>query len=159
MSDTMISDSEGTRDNIIPGRLKTIVLDHALTISYAGPSIQALDRIRDIRRRLDSLSLDEVIQLLSASSAAYASEIDFILCSHMKEARLVKITREGMSEGAEFYWIGNQQAVQELSQVNAPNNIPKNLPDYITPDELAFSTTFSTYLRETHCEGVGGGCH
>jgi len=156
MSDTMISDCDGTRDNIIPGRLKTIVLNTTLTISYAGLSIQAIDCIRHIKKNLESFSMSEIVDLLSDCSAAYENKIDFILCSHVDGNRLLKISGKNVYEGAEIYWIGNQQAAQELSQIKKSEAIVKNHPDYVTPDELAFSSTFVDFLRETRCKGVGG---
>jgi tRNA threonylcarbamoyladenosine modification (KEOPS) complex Cgi121 subunit len=50
MSDTMITDKGSARDNIIPGRLKSIVINSWLTISYAGLSTQAIDAIRKINK-------------------------------------------------------------------------------------------------------------
>ena len=48
MSDTMISDSNELRNNVIPGRLKSIVINNWLTISDAGLSTQAIDAVRKI---------------------------------------------------------------------------------------------------------------
>ena len=48
MSDTMISDLNEPKNNVIPGRLKSMVINNWLTISYANLSIQAIDAIRKI---------------------------------------------------------------------------------------------------------------
>ena len=156
MSDTMISDSDGTHDNIIPGRLKTIVLNKTLTISYAGLSIQAIDCIRRIKRNLNSMSLNEIVDLLSECSVINDSKIDFILCSHVEEIRLLKISGESIFEGSETYWIGNQQAAKELSLIKASDNVVENHPDYVTSDEIAFRNICYNFFRETRCKGIGG---
>ena len=46
LADTMISDPAQPRHDIIPGKLKVIVLTSKLSIAYAGRSTQALDAIR-----------------------------------------------------------------------------------------------------------------
>jgi len=43
MSDTAISDRDAIRSNLIPGRLKSVVVGPKMTISYAGLSSQALE--------------------------------------------------------------------------------------------------------------------
>lgn len=155
MSDTMISSESFTRDNIIPGRLKSIVLNEWLTISYAGLSTQAIDAIR-VPYGCSSITTDSVVQCLVETSAKYMNELDFIVCSHENDARLIKIANGVVSEGANAYWIGNLQAATELSKVVIPKTEFNDLPDYISAEEIIFKNSFNTYMRENRCKGIGG---
>jgi hypothetical protein len=116
MSDTMISDPTDRADNIFPGRLKSIVINKWLTISYAGLSDQAIHIIRGIKK-LSNISTELVVNILVEASRKHGDDLDFILCSHENAARLIKISNGEIFEGAEFLWIGNRQAVSELSKL------------------------------------------
>lgn len=155
LSDTMISNREGTGNNIIPGRLKSIVLNHWLTISYAGLSTQAIDAIRELYRNRD-ITTEEAIQFLADVSRFHSGDLDFILCSHEKSVRMVKIANGIVFEGGDAYWIGSAQAAAELSKVELPNASCENLPDYISVNEMMFKNAFHDFMRVSRCEGVGG---
>lgn len=155
MSDTMISFEGSTRDNVIPGRLKSIVVNEWLTISYAGLSTQAIDAIRIIYRN-SSITTDSVVQSLVEASSKYLNELDFIVCSHESEARLMKIANGVVSEGASAYWIGNPQAATELSKVAIPKAEFNDFPDYMSAEEVIYKNSFNTYMLENRCKGVGG---
>ena len=154
MSDTMISSEVSTSDNIIPGRLKSIVVNEWLTISYAGLSTQAIDAIRTLYR-CSSITTDSVVQCLVETSLKYLNELDFIICSHESGARLIKIANGVVSEGANAYWIGNVQAATELSKVVRQKTEFNDLPDYIS-EEFIFKNAFNTYMDENRCKGIGG---
>ncbi len=155
MSDTMISFEGSTRNNIIPGRLKSIVVNEWLTISYAGLSTQAIDAVRALYR-CNSITTDSVVQCLVETSTKYQNQLDFIVCSHESGARLIKIANGVVSEGANAYWIGNLQAATELSKVVIPKTEFDDLPDYMSAEEVIFKNAFSTYMRENRCKGIGG---
>lgn len=155
MSDTMISDPTGTADKIIPGGLKSIVINEWLTISYAGLSTQGIDVIRAINN-LSDICTEAAIAMLIKASKAYEDELDFILCSHEESVRLIKISSGTTFEGSDTYWIGSQQAAMELSKIEVPKMEFNNLPEYISPKEILFTTAFSNYLRDGRCKGVGG---
>jgi hypothetical protein len=155
MSDTMISDRRLARDNVIPGRLKSVVISEWLTISYAGLSTQAIDAIRAIYNK-GNITTEVALQYLLETSRTYNENLDFILCSHEFEPRLCKISNGSLMEGARAYWIGSSQAASELSKVPIPDNNCDGLPDYISPDEVIFRNAFSTFMRENSCEGIGG---
>ena len=155
LSDTMISDASARADNILPGRLKSIVLNNTLTISYAGLSTQALDAIRAVYRNPPG-SVHSVIEFLAATSEEFAGEIDFLVCSHEDSAKLFKISGGKTFVGADFYWIGNATAVTELSQLEMQQPKTENLPDYLSEEEIHFTNRFTTYLRDGRCPGVGG---
>lgn len=155
MSDTMISDREQVRDNIIPGRLKSIVINEWLTVSYAGLSTQAIDAIRTIKNYQSVTTRDSVDFLLDIS-ASFPNDLDFIVCSHETEARLIKISNGRLMEGANAYWIGSSQAASELSRVLIRNAKFESLPEYMSAEEIEFKNAFNTYMRENTCEGIGG---
>ena len=48
LSDSMISDSGANGQDIIPGQLKTIVLNKGASISYSGSTNKAISKIREI---------------------------------------------------------------------------------------------------------------
>lgn len=155
LSDTMISDANARADNILPGRLKSIVLNKTLTVSYAGLSSQALDAIRAIHQNPNA-SVQSTIEFLTVTSKRFDGELDFLVCAHMESAKLLKISSGRTCEGADFYWIGNAQAVSELSQIEVQQAKIENLPDYLCEEEIHFTNRFQTYLREGRCAGVGG---
>lgn len=155
LSDTMISDKGGTRHNIIPGRLKSIVLNHWLTISYAGLSTQATDAVRELYKK-ENVTTEAAIQYLVEVSRIYSGDIDFILCSHEQSARMVKISNGQAFEGGNIYWIGSTQAASELSKIKLPNTDYEKLPDYVSVNEMVFRNAFHNFMRTNRCEGVGG---
>ncbi|EGW22900.1 hypothetical protein [Methylobacter tundripaludum] len=155
MSDTMISDPTDRADNILPGRLKSIVINKWLTISYAGLSNQAIHIIRGIKK-LSNISTELVVNILAEASRNHGDDLDFILCSHENAARLIKISSGEIFEGAEFHWIGNRQAVSELSKLEIPKVEINDLPEYMSQNEIIFTNTFLNYIRDGRCKGVGG---
>jgi len=155
MSDTMISDREQVRDNIIPGRLKSVVINEWLTVSYAGLSTQAIDAIRKIHNE-QVATTKGAVQCLLEVSARYPDDLDFIVCSHEAGAKLIKISNGRLMEGAKAYWIGSVQAAAELSQVSIQNAEIEVLPEYMSAEEIAFRNAFNSYMRENTCEGIGG---
>jgi hypothetical protein len=155
MSDTMISDRDQARDNIIPGRLKSIVINEWLTVSYAGLSTQAIDAIRKISNS-NMATTKSVVDYLLEVSARYPDELDFIVCSHEVKAKLIKISNGTLMEGAKAYWIGSAQAAAELSKVPVLVAEFEGLPEYMSADEVVFRNSFITYMREHRCEGIGG---
>lgn len=155
MSDTMISSERFARDNVIPGRLKSIVVNEWLTISYAGLSTQAIDAIRKLYKN-SSITTDSAIQYLVDLSTKYLNGLDFIVCSHENNVRLMKISNGTVYEGANAYWIGNLQAATELSKVVIPKTEINDLPHCISVEEVIFKNAFNTYMRENKCKGIGG---
>lgn len=155
LSDTMISDVNARANNIFPGRLKSIVVNKALTVSYAGLSLQALDAIRAIHRDPNA-SVHSTIEFLTATSKQFDGELEFLLCAHEQSATFMKISGGKTFEGTDFYWIGNAQAVNELSQIEVQQAKVEKLPDHICEEEIHFTNRFQTYLRDSRCAGVGG---
>ena len=159
LSDTMISHKDWPAPKVFPGRLKSIVINKRLTLSYAGLSDQGTDVARDLRRQPPS-STSALVDLLLVENRRHNDELDFILCTHEPETvpRLVKISGGAVSEGADFYWIGNRQAASEISRLSMQSPTAENLPDYMTQDEADFRNRFLTYLTSGAGvrHGVGG---
>jgi hypothetical protein len=79
-SDTMISDLTGTRHDVIPGRLKAVVLDLQTTVAYAGLPDQGIDAIKRARELLSSgASISDVEQMLAATTEKYSDKQEFKL--------------------------------------------------------------------------------
>lgn len=69
VSDTEITERGVSRRNIIPGGLKTIVIDLNCTIALAGNYTRGLDLIRSLRRTfLRTRNFDQLIELLRRDS-------------------------------------------------------------------------------------------
>lgn len=157
MSDTMISDRSARAPNIIPGQLKSVVLNTWLTVSYSGLAIQGLDAIRELAT-VAHLSTDTALKKLLETSREFRGEIDFIICSHEQASspRLIKISCGSVFEGALTYWIGNAPAAAALSLHKADAPAPDNLPHYLAAEELDFTGRFHAYMRGSADASVGG---
>lgn len=158
LSDTQITDRNATRANVIPGRLKSIVLSETLTVAYAGLSSQAMDAVRGIHRRLPQ-STTQVLDSLIEASAFHNGELDFLLCSHEDPSapRLVKVSDGMVSEGADFYWVGNQSSASALSKFDLPP-VPgtTNIADPLSLAESEFFRRFREYVSSSLDPNVGG---
>ncbi len=114
-SDTMISDDEGARPKIIPGRLKAMVLTPKVSVAYAGVANQGLDAAREAKRLLDQgLSLGELHELLREQSEAREGGLDFIVVSHWPELLITKIWEGRMSGPLQNAFIGDPAVVPLL---------------------------------------------
>jgi hypothetical protein len=157
MSDTAVSNRDAVRPNIIPGRLKSIILSTRMTVSYAGLSAPALDAIRYLHRnKVDDD--EEAIAYLLSTCERFAGEIDFIFCSHHKSggSRLAKITSGGKSEGSTTYWIGSANAARTLSTLDVQVPHLEDAPDYQPQEERLFTRRFFEYLEKHADSNVGG---
>ena len=157
LSDTQIDNRDATRPNIIPGRLKSVVLNEALTVSYAGLSSQAMDAIRSVHRGLPQPT-EQVFEALVEASGRHHGELDFILCSHEKPdaPRLVKVSDGLVSEGADFYWIGNQSSASAFSKLELPPVQGSNITEPMSLAEAEFSRRFHEYVYSSRDPNVGG---
>lgn len=155
MSETMISDRNARTPNAIPGRLKSVVVNKRLTVSYAGLSTQAIDAIRAVWTA--SLTGPQAIEFLKESSQQYNGEIDYIVCAHddPESPRLVKIQDGVVFEGADQYWIGDAIAAQEVSRFEIPRATSSKL-DLQQEEESEFTERFHQYVRNVGTTNVGG---
>jgi len=157
MSDTAISDRDAIRSNLIPGRLKSVVVGPKMTISYAGLSSQALDTIRNVHRN-GAANDEAAIACLLSACHEYLGRVEFLFCSHnaLGIGRLVKVTSSGAAEGASRYWIGDGDAARTLSNLDVKLAPVVGQSDYVSPDEIVFTRTFSAFLERHSNHLVGG---
>ena len=157
MSDTMISDRNARAPNIVPGRLKSIVLNTWLTVSYSGLANQGLDAIRELAALLFS-STDAALAKLADCSKELGGEVDFIICSHeqSRSPRSIKVSSGRVFEGALTYWIGSPAAAAALSRYKARSAPPKDLPECVDANELDFTGRFHEYMKACADTTVGG---
>jgi hypothetical protein len=110
ISDTMISDN-AFRPNILPGRLKTIVIDWLVSISYAGPANQGLDSVRECSLVFrETQNIETVLSHLRCRTTEIR-DLEFIVSSHLRGLELYKIWNGMISAGQERQWIGDARAV------------------------------------------------
>ncbi|MBS0528399.1 MAG: hypothetical protein JSS22_03275 [Proteobacteria bacterium] len=157
-SDTMIS-NESTGNTIIPGRLKSVILNGSLSVSYSGNACAALDVVRKVREDfLKSQNLADLCDFLATNS----SDCEFIVISHLASTpRLFKIAKGCVSTGASRYWIGTPDPIRRLAEIEeslpmpigyAPNGVS-------TPEEDAFRRAIQHLLFEPVAyakSGIGG---
>lgn len=162
--DTMVTERDAARQNIVPGVCKVVPLHRNLCIAFAGRIAPALGAIR---RQWDSLTdeanLSGVLDDLRSVSAA--REVDFIVASRDKSLTLHKVHDGKIAEGLDRYWIGEATAASKLQELqdehlealNAPHNRPNTAK--MTADEVAESTFTHGYqqlVHRMHVRGVGG---
>lgn len=155
MSETMISDRNARVPNAIPGRLKSIVVNKQLTVSYAGLSTQAIDVIRNVW--MGGLDCNTAIEKLRTSTEEFNGEIDYLVCSHEdpENPRLTKIKDGRKFEGAGQYWIGDAEAAQEIARFEIPKLLDSNL-GLQQQEEYEFTDRFHEYVRNAGTANIGG---
>jgi hypothetical protein len=156
-SDTMISDADETRHNVIPGRLKAVIVSPAVTIAYAGFADQALDAIRAARGALNTgAAIGDVESTLAATTARYPSDLDFLLVSHDgRDGSLKRIWEGRVSCALAHAAIGQRSLYAELVEREAQVRAP------LTPSpfegESAFIQAFGSLFDGVSVKpGVGG---
>src|SRR5271167_4933494 len=92
LSDSMNPASNTTDNDVIPGQLKTIVLNKKVSISYSGTSNKAIYKIREIRKDLmKRVYIEEILESLAEFTGEEKEGVDFIVSSHMGIPKLYKI--------------------------------------------------------------------
>ena len=131
LSDSMISDSNTTGHNVIPGQLKTIVLDKEVSISYSGSANKAIYKIREIRKDLRKrIYFEEILESLTEFTGDEKGDVDFIVSSHVGIPKLYKIADGQIHYGLEMYWIGNAEAAgRVLEEIERDDRVIDVLPD------------------------------
>jgi hypothetical protein len=158
-SDTMIS-NKSIGNDIIPGRLKSIVINGTLSVSYSGNVDIALDSVRRICKELPKYKdIKDVIDLLIRTSTNFSC--DFIVATHLPEPCLIKIADGKMSTGGNRYWIGNPEPIRRLAEIEAALPIPIGYVQ--NPIQSLEESTFRRAIQETlfdpaqHAAGGVGG--
>lgn len=111
-SDTKVSGENVVRNNPIKGRLKTLILDHNLTLSYAGDIALAEDGYNWFVERAKSKVLWEEY-LIYLNELSKTDQVDFILAGYSTEPFILKI-KNGQIEQSSSAWIGDVKAFSEF---------------------------------------------
>ncbi|MGO7019251.1 hypothetical protein [Rhizobium leguminosarum] len=156
-SDTMISFADGSRPEIIPGRLKAIVLGAELSIGYANYADQAVAAIQKVKKNWDvgKRDLADVFDVLCKEEMA-----DFIVASHVEEPQLFKIREGRVTNDLNDAFIGNRDLVKlVLDDEEKLSRRPQFPSDLQSKEESLFRQAFlELFMKEgiSIRDGVGG---
>lgn len=154
-SDTLITDDNWAHPEVLPGRLKTLVLSKNLTVAYSGLAVQAVDSLRKPWLRATE-SLSSVTDHLAETAAKHGGKVEYLVCSHLEhpKPRLVKVTADGAVEGADRYWIGHADAARAVAAGARPTmrSGVSDLPD----EEQQLADSFRQYVEGSRNREVGG---
>lgn len=144
MADTAITDPNSHKPNIIPGRLKAVVIGSHVSVAYAGRSAAGTDAVREARKKLQSSGdVEKVIQGLC--SITEEDDCDFILASHLRGPELRKISSGSISGSQQFQWAGDHELVGKLT---AAMEQTRENPNSYVDEEATFLTAFSNILLQ-----------
>lgn len=157
LSDSMIS-SSALVDEVIPGQLKTVVLNKEIAVSYSGPADKAVGKIREIRNDLaERVYFEEVLESLSEFTGNEGENVDFILSSHISIPKLYKISAGEIHYGLDMYWIGNAGAVSRvLKEIEKGEPVTGSLPRGMTAEEKRFREAFRKVVSGRNEPQAGG---
>lgn len=163
LSDTMISDEASTGTNIIPGRLKSIVLSQDIAVSFSGLANQACGTIRRLYGHvLKGLNLPSLLESLRNSTQMFNGEVSFLLACRVPKLALYKVSDGQVNSGSDRYWIGDPRAASEVQRIMEieEEHIHAKLKDdeFFSPAEVAFTAAFMSLVLEQRIPGVGGIC-
>lgn len=158
LSDTMISDRNAPRPDIIPGQLKAIVLNSKLSVAYAGRATKALHAIRDVRKTVcQGAYLQDVLDHLYQATNRNSGDVEFLVASHYEEPALFKVWNGQISTGADWYWIGDPSGATAVQRAMGSQPIRESGKlDSKEEEELRLSLAFVEVVRESTFPGVGG---
>ena len=144
LSDSITSDSGANGQEIIPGQLKTIVLNKGASISYSGSTNKAIAKIREIQRDLSERKyFDEVLESLTEFTSGEAGDVDFLVSSHVGIPKLYKIAGGQIHYGLGMYWIGNDEVAERvLEEFGQEEHVNVELPVHMTREEYRFREAF-----------------
>lgn len=149
LADTMITDRDQPRADIIPGQLKAIVISLQISIAYAGRVAIGIQAARICRVAvMKGGGIAEVIEILKKHSEAGLCE--FLVVSHERGAEIFKV-KAGIQSGAqEVHWVGDPNVTQRLNKIlqmldEATNNTLRHNPMLadVRTEESRFLGTFT----------------
>ncbi len=156
MSDTMVSDRTAVRPNLIPGVLKTIVLSTSCSVAFAGLVSQGIDSIRTLRHQFArGIALRDAEEFLRAETLRLNNKVEFLIASHMPDARLAKVSGGAVSAGLSRYWIGDPQIADEIHRLMEDGRAGSG-GEYWTEEEMRFRSAFEELVQEKYHGAVGG---
>ncbi|MGO8069952.1 hypothetical protein AB9E28_31050 [Rhizobium leguminosarum] len=156
-SDTMISFANGSRPEIIPGRLKAVVLGAELSIGYANYADQAVAAIQKVKKNWDigKRNLADMFDVLCKEKMA-----DFIVASHIEGPQLFKIREGRVTDDLNDAFVGNSDLVKlVLEGEEELSRRPQFPSDLQSQEEILFRQAFlDLFMKEgvSIREGVGG---
>ena len=158
-SDTMISDRAAKRHDVIPGRLKAVVLDRHITVAYAGHPENGIDAVRQARELLSSGgSISDVEQMLKAATTKYSDERynpDFLIASHRDGVALKRIWDGHISSSQEQVCIGQRDLLSDL--LKQESDVPRSVVPSKFEKEVPFSSAFRKLFNGLYVsDSVGG---
>ena len=158
LSDSMISDTNSTDNNVIPGQLKTIVLNKEVSISYSGSTNKAISKIREIRTDLSKrIYFEEILESLSEFTTDENGEVGFIVSSHMGIPKLYKIADGQIHYGLDTYWLGSEDAAgRVLEEFEKDDRVIGELPNNMTLEEYKLRDAFKNAVYEKELPHAGG---
>lgn len=161
-SDTMIS-QPGMKPDIIPGQIKSVVLNLQISMGFSGRLVACLDAARRAKKSLESDGrLSNVIDILRSYSKN--DDCDFIIASHQNGPEIFKIKNDKISESQIYHWIGDSDIVNSLNNysdtfdksVDSVLKMNPNSTDCRTP-EIQFLSAISCFFATPTISNVVGG--
>lgn len=158
-SDTMVSDPNELRRDVIPGRLKTIILDAQITIAYAGLSYQSMQAIKRAKQVLsDGGTLSDIEQILLSTTEKYKNfenGPEFLLVSHRDGPVLKRVWDNQVSRNLDQACIGQRDLLSSLLEREKAEKL--SLIPHEFEDEGPFSSAFLKLFNGIYIsESVGG---
>jgi hypothetical protein len=117
-SETMISDQNAWRADIIPGALKTVILTLDLSVSYAGDMEWAMMAIRQVSRT-PAMMVDKQALLQHLQQFTINDRCEFIVAFHAAGSHLRKIWCGNISGDLEDCSISNRAALSDFDAYEA----------------------------------------
>ncbi|MDO8411737.1 MAG: hypothetical protein Q7S93_16920 [Phenylobacterium sp.] len=133
-ADTMITDQQTGKSDVIPGQLKAIILNNRVSMAYAGWSEVGLQAARAAKGILDAGG--EVDDVRASLLAATGRDTEFILISHMAAPSLDRIWEGRVSSNLERTAIGNRALEARIDSFAL--QIPRIPLSDRTHEEVAF---------------------
>jgi hypothetical protein len=161
--DTMITHPGMVNPDIIPGQVKSVILNLQISMGFSGKLVAGLDACRMAKKSLESGGrLSCVIDVLKNHSKN--TDCDFIIISHQNGPELFKIKDNKISESQSSHWIGDSDIVNSFNNCSnivdkSVDNILKlnpNLTDCRTPEIQFFSAISHFFATPTISNEVGG---
>ncbi|MDF0488641.1 hypothetical protein PX554_10910 [Sphingomonas sp. H39-1-10] len=158
-SDTMISRPAGASHDMLPGRLKIVIVSSKVTIAFAGLINQSIDAIREVRRLILTGGLlsgvEEILRRATERYASYGVGLEFIVASHVDGVALKRIWEGTISANLHGTCIGDRALQARLLEEEARVPIP------IVPsrfeDESRFARAFMQLFDGIYVSGQVGG--
>lgn len=149
--DSQISRPDAPHDDVIPGRLKLVLLDFNTCIGFAGQPDVAIDAIRLARHTEDYDSLAGA--LLEVNRRSH-NRVDFLV-ARFDPPRLEKISNGQQYSAGRCYWIGDPDAVNVFSDLlDSMPAVESENPDYARAGQIHMA--FAQLLRDDTARTVGG---